>query len=244
MKLKRITTVSQPVPATPAKNSVVNSSAKTEPAQKPAIQITGVSETTAQELQPLSDDVQKPAPEKWSLNLPKKETAAPRKTRQAKTSVDTPPASQKTDPVVDRAAKRQKAISQIKEFGKECQGKKEYIKFLQGEPVNRTAAIKAKCYDCCGFFEDGRVDCQDPTCPLYPYFPYSSDKSQAVRKNTGNKNPTWLHNKNKLKEDETDTSGLVAAGVIASAMMDESGSMDAEENEEGAEIDDDGDDND
>jgi Zn-finger protein len=32
--------------------------------------------------------------------------------------------------------------------------------------------IMAKCYDCTGFYKDGREDCNTPTCPLYPLMPY------------------------------------------------------------------------
>ena len=33
-------------------------------------------------------------------------------------------------------------------------------------------AVQAKCAECCGFFVDGRHDCQIPLCPLYYWMRY------------------------------------------------------------------------
>lgn len=240
MKLKRIAPTSQPVQPTVSAIPEKKPAAKTAPAvqpKKPAIEITQVTGTVAQEVAPAVKS------EKWNLGLPPKEnsaakTSATRKPHQIKT-----PASNSNNqakdvvPVSDQKAQRKLALDQLAKFGKECQGKKEYTKFLQGEPINRNAAIKAKCYDCCGYFEDGRVDCQNHTCPLYSYFPYSSDKSQAVRKNTGNKNPTWL----RKKPAENAENPEALSNAVAQAMTDEDG---VAENEEDGDEDNDGEDED
>ena len=51
-------------------------------------------------------------------------------------------------------------------------GKRFLLKHLDGGTLTRDQAIKAKCADCCGLFVDGRIDCEVPDCPLYPYMPY------------------------------------------------------------------------
>jgi hypothetical protein len=68
-------------------------------------------------------------------------------------------------------------IAYVKNYGKTTKGKAEYLKFLTGFRVTRNQAIKAKCYECSGYYHDstdgvkGR-DCKIPTCPLYPYMPF------------------------------------------------------------------------
>lgn len=32
--------------------------------------------------------------------------------------------------------------------------------------------ILAHCHQCLGYFQDGRIDCQNVRCPLYPFMPY------------------------------------------------------------------------
>lgn len=72
--------------------------------------------------------------------------------------------------------------------GKALQGKNELIKHYRGKRLTLSQAIKAYCYDCSGYYDGGAGDCGVPTCPLYPYAPYSnvkapkellSDKSKA-----------------------------------------------------------------
>jgi hypothetical protein len=58
-------------------------------------------------------------------------------------------------------------------------GKREYEKFLKGEPLSRKQAIKAHCYECNGL-ESSNVDCQGTNCPLYAYFSYKGVKDDMV----------------------------------------------------------------
>jgi hypothetical protein len=55
---------------------------------------------------------------------------------------------------------------------KQRAGKREYIQFLKGEYISQGSRIKAKCYDCMGFFEDGAVSCCNTKCPLFARSPY------------------------------------------------------------------------
>ena len=48
---------------------------------------------------------------------------------------------------------------------------------LNGVKLGRKDAILAKCYECMGGYDCGKVDCKAITCPLYDYYPYKRDKS-------------------------------------------------------------------
>ena len=63
---------------------------------------------------------------------------------------------------------------------KSAKGKRDFLKYAEGEMITPMEGIRAKCYDCQAFFEDiaGVRDCGVKTCPLYPFNPYSSDRSQ------------------------------------------------------------------
>jgi hypothetical protein len=61
--------------------------------------------------------------------------------------------------------------------GKALPGKNELIRHYQGKRLTPSQAIKAYCYDCSGYYDGGAGDCGVPTCPLYPYAPYSNVKA-------------------------------------------------------------------
>ena len=56
--------------------------------------------------------------------------------------------------------------------GIRAKGRKEYLKHKSGGRLTPKQAILARCYDCMGYYIDGRMDCQIPECPLYPFMPY------------------------------------------------------------------------
>lgn len=58
-----------------------------------------------------------------------------------------------------------------------AQGRAELIAHLEGKRLYASKAIKAYCFSCMGYFEDGKADCRDPECPLYPFMPYSQKKN-------------------------------------------------------------------
>lgn len=74
---------------------------------------------------------------------------------------------------------RKAKIDKIAEIGKECSGRRELVSYLEGKPITRVQAIKALCYECMGYYSDGREDCGCTECPLYPFTPYSKDRRQA-----------------------------------------------------------------
>jgi len=70
----------------------------------------------------------------------------------------------------------------IRENGTTAQGKKEYVKYLEnGQKLSHKQAILANCYQCLGFYVDGRHDCEIPDCPLYPFMPYRKDAEKVKR---------------------------------------------------------------
>lgn len=63
---------------------------------------------------------------------------------------------------------------------KKASGQKSFLKYRSGKPLSPKEAIQAKCYDCQSFYIDfsrETKDCGVRGCPLYPYHPYSSDRS-------------------------------------------------------------------
>lgn len=72
-----------------------------------------------------------------------------------------------------------KRLKAVEEHGKSGRGKSEYIKFLSGQRVSAGQAIKAKCYDCTGFYADGVEDCGSLACALYPFHPYNKNKQKS-----------------------------------------------------------------
>ena len=59
--------------------------------------------------------------------------------------------------------------------GIRAKGRKEYLKYKNGGRLTHRQAILARCYDCMGNYIDGRMDCQIPECPLYPFMPYREE---------------------------------------------------------------------
>ena len=68
----------------------------------------------------------------------------------------------------------QEMIQGIKQYGKQKKGMTHLIHYLQGRELTQRQAIHAYCYHCSGYGEE--EDCEQVTCPLYPFAPYSSQK--------------------------------------------------------------------
>lgn len=65
---------------------------------------------------------------------------------------------------------------EIKKYGMAARGKQELIRHLNGEGLTRGQAILAKCYDCMGYYADGKKDCKVQRCPLYPFSHYRESR--------------------------------------------------------------------
>jgi len=73
-------------------------------------------------------------------------------------------------------------IEGIKKWGKQKRGMTHLINYLKGKELTQRESIHAYCYHCCGYGEE--EDCEQDTCSLYPYAPYSSQR-RIVRKKKG-----------------------------------------------------------
>ena len=70
----------------------------------------------------------------------------------------------------------------IRKNGKSAQGKNEYLEYLKnGQKLSPIKAIKANCYQCMNSYLDGKIDCEIPDCPLYPFMPYRKGVEKVKR---------------------------------------------------------------
>uniref|UniRef100_A0A6H1ZYS8 Uncharacterized protein n=1 Tax=viral metagenome TaxID=1070528 RepID=A0A6H1ZYS8_9ZZZZ len=72
-------------------------------------------------------------------------------------------------------------LQTIEATGSQIPGVRLLVKYLYGERLSRGQAMAAKCADCMGYFSDGRVDCEIPECPMYPYMPYRAKKEKTKK---------------------------------------------------------------
>ena len=64
---------------------------------------------------------------------------------------------------------------------------KEHLKAAEegkDSKLSRKEAMEAKCFDCLGWYDDGRQDCLMPKCPMYRYMPYRDKKPEPLHKKT------------------------------------------------------------
>jgi len=73
-------------------------------------------------------------------------------------------------------------ILNIRKHGKTARGQKELLKHLSGGKLTFKKAIFARCYDCMGYFADGKNDCNMPHCPLHPFMAYNKNTIHAQHK--------------------------------------------------------------
>ena len=71
-------------------------------------------------------------------------------------------------------------IQGVKDHGKQKKGMSHLIRYLEGNELTQRQAIHAYCYHCSGYGQE--EDCEQPTCPLYPFAPYSSHRRIVKRK--------------------------------------------------------------
>ncbi|MEI7636350.1 MAG: hypothetical protein WCJ37_03540 [Syntrophus sp. (in: bacteria)] len=81
------------------------------------------------------------------------------------------------------AAERADGIRKgIEEVGVLAKGKAEFLKHLDGERLTPGETFLAQCYDCTGYYADGKEDCKMLTCAIYPFMAYREDKPERRRK--------------------------------------------------------------
>jgi hypothetical protein len=84
-------------------------------------------------------------------------------------------------------------LSEVKKTPQSA-GRTYMIKYLEGGKLSAGQAIKAACFCCEGYYLDGKVDCELPDCPLYPFMQYNKNKqkSRVVSEETKKKMSTNL----------------------------------------------------
>lgn len=65
-----------------------------------------------------------------------------------------------------------KVLLAIRMEGISARGRVDLVKFVSGRRLTPLQAIRAKCYDCTGYYADGKKDCEQSDCPLYRFMPY------------------------------------------------------------------------
>lgn len=83
-----------------------------------------------------------------------------------------------------------------------AKGKKELVGYYEGKEISRKEAMLAKCYECMGYFIDGKVDCKIKRCPMYQYMPYREGK--VSNKLEGEEKEKFLARFKKIKTPETE----------------------------------------
>jgi hypothetical protein len=73
-------------------------------------------------------------------------------------------------------------INEVEKYGKKSAAKTIYLKYLNGDTLSPTQALKAHCYECMGYYADGNIDCEMPLCSLHPFMPYNKDKKKKHTK--------------------------------------------------------------
>jgi hypothetical protein len=67
-------------------------------------------------------------------------------------------------------------MMRIPKNGVVAKGKRQLEAHFRGEKLTPLDALLAKCYDCQGFYLDGKRDCECPSCPNYSRMPYRGNK--------------------------------------------------------------------
>lgn len=83
-------------------------------------------------------------------------------------------------------------IKSIRKHGKTARGQKELLKHLAGQKITFKQAIYARCYDCMGYYSDGKVDCKMPHCALYPFNPYKKNREKQTTKKPTSKDSVQI----------------------------------------------------
>lgn len=73
-------------------------------------------------------------------------------------------------------------LTDVRKNGRQhAKGRKELLAHLEGTQLTQRQMIQAKCYDCTGYYADGKQDCSMPDCPLYPLMPYRKGEKYRSR---------------------------------------------------------------
>ncbi|MBP7232488.1 MAG: hypothetical protein KBA28_11225 [Syntrophaceae bacterium] len=77
-------------------------------------------------------------------------------------------------------------LKSIRRYGKTARGQRELLKHLSGERLTLKQAVHAHCYECMGFFADGKIDCGMKHCPLHPFMAYNQNREKGTKRTMSN----------------------------------------------------------
>jgi len=77
-------------------------------------------------------------------------------------------------------------LKSIRRHGKTARGQRELLKHLSGERLTLKQAVHAHCYECMGFFADGKIDCGMKHCPLHPFMAYNQNREKGTKRTMSN----------------------------------------------------------
>jgi hypothetical protein len=76
---------------------------------------------------------------------------------------------------------------------------------MKSKAVTRKNAMLLQCWECMGHYKDGKMDCQNPKCPMYSYMPYREmepDLSMFQYNPKWKGKATWEETTKVLSEEE------------------------------------------
>ena len=78
------------------------------------------------------------------------------------------------------SSEAQEILDWIERDGIRVVGREDYIHYLKGGRRTQKQAISSNCYACMGYYADGKCDCENPICPLYPFSPSNPHRGRSV----------------------------------------------------------------
>ena len=70
---------------------------------------------------------------------------------------------------------------EVEKYGIGTKDKKYLLRYLSGDKLTPMQTIYAKCYECMGYYADGKIDCEISDCPNYPFMPYNPNRRTNKR---------------------------------------------------------------
>ena len=61
---------------------------------------------------------------------------------------------------------------------KNSRGRDLMVLYLSGKSITVKQAIIANCAECMGYYDDKKVDCENPLCACYQYMPYRQKEKE------------------------------------------------------------------
>lgn len=71
-----------------------------------------------------------------------------------------------------KAMDSEQKLKEIENYGKSARGRRELTEILSGRHVSYKGRCLAMCYDCMGYYSDGKHSCENQLCPLYGVMPF------------------------------------------------------------------------